>query len=198
METRNWRGLAARPGHRAVGRALSHALRRGLRQTRGKFRSPTRTYASGSARSYPLKRGAWHPMVPSGEATPHSVEAAVDRAAGYLPDEGAVRYVAGWEHRGHGAFVRGESTPCDPAYEMTPLDRWLRNESARVDLAYVDDLLADQLDGTTEVSASVTACVRQPGRPGVPHRVDGRPPRAGSSGRCQWGSKKLPKRPWRR
>lgn len=43
-------------------------------------------------------------------------------------------------------------------YETTPLDWWLRNESASVAAAHVDDLLADRLDGETEVSARVAAC----------------------------------------
>lgn len=94
-----------------------------------------------------------------GEAPARSVEAPVDRTGvKYLPDEDAIQYVAGWEHRDQKAFIRGKSTTRDPVYEMAPLDRWLQNESARIAMSHVDDLLADRLEGETEVSASVTSC----------------------------------------
>lgn len=81
-----------------------------------------------------------------------------DRDVEYLEADDAVRYVAGWRHANHEAFVRGESLERKPFYETTPFERWGETRCIRTAATAAADHANDLLC-TDEVSSAITALV---------------------------------------
>lgn len=86
-----------------------------------------------------------------------------DRDVEFLEADDAVRYVAGWRHADHDAFVRDESLEREPFYETTPFERWGESQCIRAAATAAADHANDELD-TDEVTGGITSRVEGAGR----------------------------------